>query len=413
MTDNIPGRIRVWLVSQYFPPQITAAAFRLGGLAAYLHRQGMDVTVLTSRCGRSKAAHTPADDFAGVRVLRVPVSARSHMGQYLQFLLRAGLRMYSERRHFPPRAILASSPPLSVLTIGRFLSRHAGAHLFLDIRDLWPDTPAALGRMKPGSRTFRFFKSYETRSYQHAAGISCVSRPMAARIAAQTSTPVVVAYNGVSAADLETAATLAQPQPPDESGSLRVGYFGNLGLAQGLETLLQAAGQLAAKDFQFHLIGDGVKREELRRRIQAGGLDHVHLHPARPRADLLAEAARRFQVLFINLAPQAVFSLTIPSKLFDYLLLRRPIVSGLGGEGAEILRRAGCAVCFDPADPHSLVTAMQRVSRAWRELRTNAVRNNFSLLQGFLREAQYAKIAEMIHAATAPSSRSLQTGGPA
>jgi len=410
-TEIHSSPLRVWLVCQYFPPEITAAAFRLGGLAGYLQNRGMEVTVLTSRPHRSGGIDTQPDIHEAVRILRVPVTARSHLGQYVQFLLGARFRFRKDRRRFSPQAVLASSPPLSVFQVGRFLSRRTGAKLLLDVRDLWPDTPAALGRLRPGSRLFRFFKRFETRAYRGAEGISCVSRPMAEHIASSTSTPVVVAYNGVPATDLAAAMELERPKPPLKGEPLRVFYFGNLGLAQGLEILLRASERLDPQDFQVHLVGDGVKRNLLSRHIRAAGLRHVHLHPARPRPELLAEVARAAQVLFIHLSPQKVFSRTIPSKLFDYLLLRRPVVAGINGEGAEILAKAGCAADFDPGRVDSLVGAMTRAARNWKELNENAERNNMNLLRGFLREDQYAKMEVMIRACCEPGKSGEKVGG--
>lgn len=396
MTAKTAISTRIWLITQYFPPEITAAAFRLGGLARFLKNEGFDVTVFTAT---PRASSGRGDDKAltGIQVVRIPVSARSHAGQYLQFL--AGVKMHTRRllRNGPgPEVVMASSPPMSVFPAAISLARRCRASLILDVRDLWPDTPAALGRLPATGPVYRYFRRLEQRSYRRADGIFCVSRPMAACIRAAGATTVEVMYNGVSRADLQTAVTLPAPSPRTSTAPLQVFYFGNLGLAQGLDVLVDAANILDPSAFQFHLMGNGVRRGHLENRIARERLEHVHLHPALPRKHLFPEVARRAQVLFFNLAPGRVFTRTIPSKLFDYLLLRRPIIAGVEGEAREILDRCGCALDFEKSRPEALAAALSLAAERMESLTAAALQNNIRVLGAFVREEQFARATKMI-----------------
>ena len=396
------GKPSVLLVSQYYPPDITAAAFRLGGMAERLAASGFEVTVFTTTPHKSIADDSLMEKSPGVAVIRVSVKARSHMGQYLRFVFCA-MRRFRELspKGKKPDVVIASSPPLSVILIGMIFSRRLRAQLILDVRDLWPDTPVALGRLPGSGPVFHLFKKLELRGYRRADAVLCVAGPMANRIREQGAASVSVVYNGVNRRDLKTAASWPVVSPPPPGKPWQVVYFGNLGLAQGLDVLLEAGEKLDPEQFNVHLMGAGARREEILQAIRSRGLNHFHLHAARSREAVMQIVAETAHILFFNLAPHPVFSRTIPSKLFDYLLLRRPTVAGIRGEGAEILSAAGSAVLFNGESPDALKRALNQAANDWEALTKRAVECNFKVVKGFLREDQYARVVRVIEEVTA------------
>lgn len=379
----------ILLICQYFPPDITAAAYRLGNLAEYLQEKNFNVTVLSTHPHKVKSNHTLGKtNFTGdhIRVVRVRIMSRHYVGQYFKFVLAGLVKIFPLALKNRPDIVFVSSPPLSVFLIGFIVSRLKRSILVTDIRDLWPDTPAALGKMKADSRLFRFFKRYERWMYRRSHRLTCVSRPMQQKIQGmvETGDKVHVFYNGITQREFERARHTSLAAGV-KGKKFRVYYYGNIGLAQGLDILLQIGRQLENR-LEFHLIGDGALKKKYMEEAAARKIGSLFFHDSLPRDELFAVVNREADILFINLVDQPVFHLTIPSKIFDYLLHRLPVIGGISGEGREILSRTGAAVFFNNSRNESIIEAFNHTVDNYPQLLASARENNFRVAADFIRE---------------------------
>lgn len=383
------GVVNILIVSQYYAPDITAAAFRISETAALLRLRLHDVKVITTEPHKSEMTFARQAD-AAEGVHRVPVAAYAGGGlvaylvQYLSFVARAiiaGLRL--RKTGWRPEVVWVTSPPLFAGLAGWILSRTMRAPMVLDIRDIWPESAVAAGQLSQDGAGFRLGKLLERFLYDRAAAVTCVSNPMCAYIATRTRTPATVVYNGVLVGNA--------PDPAPEQTRDRILYAGNLGRVQGLEVLLQAFARLSAKGllsgWTLDLIGTGAQEAALK--AQASGLecrDTIRFHRPMPKAQALAEIACS-RLLFINLMDQDVFDLTIPSKVFDYMLMNRPILCGVGGEGLAIIEETGGNVPFTPSDVDSLCDAIERAAANMSHYEALAAGNSRIVRDRYSREA--------------------------
>jgi colanic acid biosynthesis glycosyl transferase WcaI len=150
------------------------------------------------------------------------------------------------------------------------------------------------------------------------------------------------------------------PRPaPLAPGRFVVVYGGNLGLAQGLGTVLEAAVRL--QDLRPHVLirlyGDGVEAAALREQAQALDLRNLEIHPRVGRDEINAVFARA-DALLVHLTDHPLFTITVPSKIQAYLATGRPIAAGIAGEAARLLVESGAALVAPPGDPAALATAI-------------------------------------------------------
>lgn len=387
----------ILIISQYFPPDITAAAFRIGSLSDYLLSNDFKVTVLTSTPHKTnhqtpnQAAESPAEDLT---ILRVNIKSSSYILQYLSFVIRGFFKILPRVLRHRIDTIFATSPPLSVFSLGFILSLIKRAPLIMDIRDLWPDTPVALGKMKDKSLVYRFFKRYEAFMYRKAHWITCVSTPMKDRIIKHSPANVSVVYNGIPERD---TVSLPPPSAPrlQEGNPVNVYYYGNIGLAQGLDILMDAA-PLVNRRIQFHLVGEGALKQTFSHTINERDLTNISIQNPMPKRELVQLVDREAHILLINLEDHPVFHRTIPSKLFDYLLHCLPVVYGIRGEGADILERTQAAVRFEPHSAESLANALDTVVSQYDTLIGNARANNPGIAAHFTREKNYKKLLKIV-----------------
>lgn len=248
---------------------------------------------------------------------------------------------------------------------GVLLSVIKRAPLVHEVQDLWPEwgRTANLGGLK-GS-LYRLLDAQERWIYRRAAAVTTISEGFCRAL--QT--------KGVPAERLHIIANWAneqhfRPLPRDpelgrQEGLLdrfNVMYVGNVGTAQGLGLLLEAADRLRdLPALQFVVIGDGVERRALEAQAAAQGLDNVRFLGSRPPEAAAAYLAYANAVL-LPLLRNPVYEITIPSKTYAYLATGRPIVVSAAGDVAELVRSTGAGLVCPPEDPDALAQAIRRLA---------------------------------------------------
>ena len=408
--------MRILIVSHYFLPDITAAAFRIGDFAKAFARAGHEVSVLTTQPHRGTARDAAQPDAAleSVRVRRTHLSEIgtggfvNYVRHYMSFVIGSvwqamGMRLGG----YKPDIIWATSPPLFAGLAGRIMALLFRCPMVLDIRDIWPESAVSAGQLRYGGRAFRIGKRLEHYLYARARAITCVAQPMAEYVRGQTKVPVTVIYNGVPASEMEGRAVPA----PRQQGPRQILYAGNLGRVQQLDLLIQAVADLRKAgeldDWIVRIVGDGALQRELAHQVEQLGLaGTVTVEPPMSREKVFDNLCSA-DLLYLSLKPDPVLRMTIPSKLFDYLMAARPIVGGIAGEGREILAATGANICFEPGDLDSLRTTLREATRRCAELERSAQKNRALVLERFTRENAAAQLLEVLTGAT---KREWRTG---
>jgi glycosyltransferase involved in cell wall biosynthesis len=364
--------VRVLIATQYFVPEITAAAARLQGFAGGLVRHGHEVEVICEvpshpagvvapGYGGHFVEHREMDGFdvSYVWVRATPSKAtRARLVNYASFAVTATLAGCFRRR---PDAIVASSPPLPVGNVGASLAFRHRVPWVLDVRDLWPDVALVVGEVQEGGMV-RAARRIERRLYRSADAITCTTEHFKREIEGRGGAGKVTQIsNGTSAVFLE-----AGDESPDRTlaaadDRFTWTYAGNLGLAQGLEAAVEAA-RLLGDGFKLLLIGEGPRRERLRE-LAAAAPGTVEFREAVPPA-AVARVMRASDALLVSLDSSPGLEGFVPSKLFDCCAVRVPVVLGARGEAADLAEGAGAALCVPPGSPRELADAIRRLRDA-------------------------------------------------
>jgi glycosyltransferase involved in cell wall biosynthesis len=394
---------RILVISQYYEPDITAPAFRISETVELL-RKDADVRVITAVPHRARADTADRADAAGV--VRVPI--RSYRGggaieyilHYLSFVAHAvwaGIKL--RRSGWRADVIWVSSPPLFVGIAGVVLRHIMRCPLVLDIRDIWPESAVGVKMIAADGLLFRAGKILESWLYARADRMTCVSRAMKDYLAAASGKTVHVVYNGIRA-DRPHRAALSPIRR-------RILYAGNLGRAQGLDVLITAFAEARRRSSEMagwtvEFVGAGILEDELRTRVGELNLGEViRFHGVLGKPAAIAEM-RESAALFINLLDEAVFALTVPSKVFDYMLAERPILYGIDNpEAKAILAESGANIEFGTNDVSSLVVAMVDLTCRLSQLETRAPDNSKIVLSRYTREEATRELRVALAAAEA------------
>ena len=371
--------MRIMYLTQWFEPEPNI----IKGLAFVraLEAAGHEVTVVTGLPNYPTGRLYPGyrlrawqrETLGGVRVIRLPLYPShdaSTVRRSLNFLsFFASALAYGLLRQERYDLAYVYHPPITVGLAAALGGLARRLPFVLDVQDLWPDTVAATG-MRGARRLTGALGGICRFVYGRAAAIVVQSEGM----------KVALLDRGVPAekltairnwADAELIPAAVRKPPPQPSQGFRVVYGGNLGLAQGLDAVIDTAALLQARraDIEIRLYGDGVAAAELRARAARIGLSNLRIEPRVPQAQMAAIFAAA-DALLMHLADDPLFAITIPSKTQAYLAMGRPIVAGVAGEAAELLRASGAALVAPPCDAAALAQAIARLAdtpRAERE----------------------------------------------
>jgi colanic acid biosynthesis glycosyl transferase WcaI len=284
---------------------------------------------------------------------------------YVSFATTAALRAATLPR---PDVLLASSPPLSVATLGAALARRFRRPWVLEVRDVWPESAVSVGWLDEGSRTYR---ALERLAHRHARGAARVIVPtpgLVERLRAHGATEVDVVPGSVF------------DSPPDPALRARVrsvlgvgadtclfAYVGAVGAANGIDLLLDAVGLLPqALPAAFVVAGDGSDRERLEARAQDEGLGSVRFVGAVPKAEVAAVLAAADVCLHL-LRRDPVFATALPSKVLEYFGAHRPVVTTVPGLPEQLVRESGGGYAPSAEELAEEIERWTRMSPAERE----------------------------------------------
>jgi len=356
--------MHVFLITQYFPPEIGAAATRWGDYTDILVKQGHRVTVLCEMPNYPLGKYFPgykrqwvkreyiSPNLTIIRSFTWATNRKSiikKLGNYLVFMLSGLINAFKIKNY---DVLIISSPPLFTGVIGAIIAKIKSIHFFLDIRDLWPESVKSLGEIK--SRVFiNLGRKLESFIYKSTTGfiftVPGFKQYFKEHYPVQLKKPMVELINGVSDKFIE----LAQLNDRIPDKKFTVLYSGNIGQAQGLETVIQAANILQTYPIDFCFVGNGVKLQSLEVKSKQMDLDNVSFLPSQKKDDLI-QIIKKASVCLVPLKNEPLFRHAIPSKLFEYMACRRPVIIGIKGEIEKIIKRANSGLMATPEDADSI-----------------------------------------------------------
>lgn len=343
--------MRILILSQYFWPE----SFRINEVARDLLQAGHQVEVLTAMPNYPEGVFYPGysnpkpmqEEWNDIRVHRLPIIARGKRNKYklalnyLSFIF-SGLLIgpfLLRRRKFDVVFVYAPSPIFQVIPAS-FIGWLKKAPVVLWVQDLWPQSVSATGHIK-SKLALKLLEKAVSFAYQHTDFILAQSEAFIPQIKrlCPPSTPVKYLPNSVDDSFLSPAPKHQVSIKALETG-FNVMFAGNIGSAQAIETIIDAAEKLKLNaQIKFVILGRGSKLDWLKTQISSRHLNNILLaghHPVEAMPHLLRQAS----VLLVTLAKQPIFELTIPSKIQAYLASGKPVIACLDGEGARIVKEA-------------------------------------------------------------------------
>jgi colanic acid biosynthesis glycosyl transferase WcaI len=237
-----------------------------------------------------------------------------------------------------------------------------GSKVIIDVQDLWPES-VANSQMFGNKAVLSVLNRLCDWVYRGADRLTVLSPGFKQELIRRGVAPrkIEVIYNWCDEASIEVdASTVGSIKRIEFSEKFVVLFAGAMGLAQGLDTLLDCA-KLCRKplpDVQFVLIGGGVDRTRLQKRAEEIGLENVTFLPPRS-METMGEIFAMADALIVHLKDDPLFRITIPSKTQAYLYSGNPIIMAMRGDAADIVRDAGAGLLCEPENPQAMMNAIK------------------------------------------------------
>lgn len=336
----------VWIVNQYASTPDYGYAGRHYYIGRELSKRGYKVYLITSAAHhllREKPAiaskfelEEQGDGFTVVWA-RMPHYEQAHSkGRILGWFL-FSWRLRSLWKVIPesPDVVVCSSPSLLSFLGAKTLARRAGAKLVFEVRDIWPMTLMDIGGYSPRHPFIRLLQWVEDKAYRDSDRVVSNLKNAVEHMVSRGMRPEKFAWvpNGFSLDEFSLSTPLnakAVSQLPRDK--FIVGYTGTLGLANSLNTLINAAERLKEyRDIAFVLVGDGKEKVGLKKQVASKGLDNVFFVDPIPKVEIPLMLSR-FDVCYIGWLPDPLYHFGIgANKIPEYLYSGKPVIHSYSG----------------------------------------------------------------------------------
>lgn len=392
-----------------------APAARVAELSRYWAEDGHHVTVLTGFPNhptgvvpaeyrgklRRLVTREKANDVNVVRTWLLPFPNRKTYERVLNYssfcFSAAGTGLFTER----PEVVIASSPQLLVGLSGWWLARCKRARFVFEVRDLWPESLAAVGAGGPDSPMYRWLARIAGFLYRNSDHIVVVAPAFKEYLVQYWQVPphkISVVENGVETEVFIPRTESSLRSELGAEGNFVVSYIGTMGNAHGLQTLLEAAEQLrnTKPEVLFLLVGEGAEKEQLVELVRSRGLANVRFVKQQPRESIPAYICAS-DVCLVLLKKNEIFKTVIPSKMLEFMSCARPVILGVEGQARKILEEAQAGVCVEPENASALIREISRLG-ADASLRETLGRNGRRhILQHFSRKQTASTYLEVLN----------------
>lgn len=355
--------MKILVVSQHYWPEPFPATDLCEGLAA----RGHEVHVLTDIPNypmgyiypEYKGRKGRIEERNGVKIFRSFTIGRRNnilfrMLNYYSFSLSSSAYTRKLDRDYDAIFSMQSSPVMMVKAAVRHAKRCKQKVLYY-VMDLWPASLAA-GGVSESSPIYKLFNSVSRRLYRKADRLLITSGMFRDYLRDNFQIPDEnIGYLPQYASGQFDK--LPEAAPKD---TVDLMFAGNVGAAQSLTTVLEAAERLRDhSQLRWHIVGDGSELEKLKAMAGEKGLSQVIFHGRKPPEEMPQYYAKA-DAMLVTLTDDPFIGMTLPAKVQSYMAAGKPVLAAANGEIPQVLRAANCGYCAPAGDAKAFADAVEQ-----------------------------------------------------
>lgn len=359
-------RKKIIFLTHYFPPEVNAPANRTFEHARQW-AENIDITVITNFPNHPDGKIFPGyknkliqkEKMGKIDVIRLWTFITPNEGfvlrtlNYVIFMLVSVFYVFFSRIKFD--LVISTTPQFFCGLAGKYVAKLRRKPFILELRDLWPESIVAVGALQ-NRRIISFLEKIEMNLYKSADKIVSVTKSFKNSLVNRgvNGEKILVFFNGV---DTDTFGIESKINDNELAGFIEngfiIGYIGTIGMAHSIITLVDAAEKLKNSDIKFVVVGSGAERAKLEQEIETRELENIRIFPIQPKSDIPA-IINGLDMFCVHLKRSDLFKTVIPSKIFEGMIMKKPILMGVEGESRKIIEDANCGISFEPEDSGDL-----------------------------------------------------------
>lgn len=348
--------MKILIVTQYFYPE----TFRVNTLCEELVKRGNEVTVLTGypqypqgKIYDGYGFNVPYEkEWKGAKIERVKVLPRGKtpLGLLLNCytFVAAGKKWVKKCNEKYDAIYVFEVSPVTVGLPAVAYKEKFGTPVYFNVQDLWPENvEIVLGIHNP--LVIGVINKIVDKIYAASDKILCSSSSFVRNIAERGVSEDKLVFWPQFCSEPELEEVKKPEQYSDEN--FNIVFAGNIGEAQGLDLLVDAAEKLKDTKVKWYLVGDGRAKERLEKRVKDSGLEDKVIFVGK----MSEQEANRYihfaDCAYLSFKKNKLFDMTLPAKLQSYMACGTPIIAAAGGESANVIAEAECGfVCEQETD---------------------------------------------------------------
>lgn len=352
--------MKILVVCQYYKPE----PFRVSDYCEALVERGHSVTVITGTPNYPEGfvydGYT-GDDLGGhkdevvngvtvhrCRILPRKTGAIHRFLNYISFPYEAKKYIKKLEDQFDVVLVNQLSPVMMAIPAIHYKKKH-NKKLVLYCLDLWPESLCS-GGIKRNSIIYKIFHRLSKWIYCQCDEILVTAQDFTEYL----STEFAIEANRISYLPQyaeEIFNTENSASNTNEGKNLL--FAGNIGAAQSVKTIVEAAAQLMNESVHFHIVGSGTELETCRLMAHELHADNITFHGRKP-LEQMPEFYQMADAMLITLSNDPLLSLTLPGKMQSYMLAGKPIIGAINGETSRIITESNCGFCGDAENAEML-----------------------------------------------------------
>lgn len=377
--------MKILVVCQHFYPE----NFRINDICFELVKKGHDVTVLTGLPNYPKGKifkdyrffKNRKQNINGVKIIRCSLIGRGSsllrmIINYMSFAILGSIKAIFMKKDFDVIYVYQLSP-ITMTWPAIIVKKLTKKPLVVHVLDQWPVSITTAGISKK-SLIYKILTRWSKNSYNKADIITCSSRPFKKYF----TTELKLNKNKKFLYLPSYAEDVYKNIKTKKNNKFDLLFAGNIGPAQSVETIIEAANILKNnKNIMFHIVGDGLSYNncvELSKKYKLKNVKFYGYHNVNEMTKYY-ELADAYLITMVN---NEVVNSTLPAKLQSYMLSGKPILGSISGEVKKVIEESKCGLCVDSLDYNGLAEIIKEAStskeiNSWSNNAYNYYEKNF------------------------------------
>jgi glycosyltransferase involved in cell wall biosynthesis len=368
--------MRVLILSQYYFPEGVPKPHEL---AEALKANGHEVSVITGfphyPGGKLKSGYKLGlikreniNDVPIVRMFEIPYHSTNpllRIANYFSFMVSAPFGAF-----FTPQCdvIYVWHPPLTIGIAAWLVAKIKGVPFVYDVQDIWGHFVVLSGMVREGSFSVKLIRKLEKFVCRRANSLIVQTEAGRSYFTDKgiESEKIAILPNWIDEKMFTESSEMERQALREKMGwkdKFIILFAGNLGIVQGLDSVVEAARHIPNGSAKIVFIGEGTDKprlEKLAKELNVGErIQFVDRQPMEKMPGFMSAA----DALLVNLKKSDLSKFVIPSKTVAYLASGKPILMATGGASADLIKEAKAGISVEPENAVELAKAIEEMRK--------------------------------------------------